>query len=299
MNCIYCNSNKVHKDGNHNGLQRYKCLECKKRFDGEKYENSRIVHFNTSIKKKDTNTLTRDNYCIPTNKVSYKQKKNIEQVKKIIEQHGSTPLLAPWEYEYLNIPNEKYADGEHYTEEYVRKHYIDCMENFDLNMNFFASINHNEFNNYLSNFVKKNKFIEIKDLNIVSQVSGLYILVLDKYNQVYIGKSETGIKKRILNHWNRKKEFGHLLNGDVDKSILSIDSFGALDTTRIFYKELGSFSNLDEQEEKMVKLFKKDYRLNRVAGGINSEKNQGIRNIELMSSIQERSLKKQKNIKKI
>ena len=44
------------------------------------------------------------------------------------------------------------------------------------------------------------------------------------------------MKKRILGHWNRQKEFDHLICGKIEESILSIDSFGALDTTRIFYK---------------------------------------------------------------
>ena len=37
MNCIKCNSEHTQKDGNHNGFQRYKCLDCKKRFDYGKY----------------------------------------------------------------------------------------------------------------------------------------------------------------------------------------------------------------------------------------------------------------------
>ena len=37
MKCIFFNSDHVNKHGNHNGYQRYDCLDCKKRFDGEKY----------------------------------------------------------------------------------------------------------------------------------------------------------------------------------------------------------------------------------------------------------------------
>ena len=82
--------------------------------------------------------------------------------------------------------------------------------------------------------------METDDLNELAGKQGVYILVLDEYKQAYIGKSEAagGMKQRILNHWSKRKEFGRLLNGKVESSILSIDSFGALDTTRIFYKEL-------------------------------------------------------------
>ena len=53
MKCINCNSEHTQKDGNHNGMQRYKCMDCKKKFDFEEYKgnNSYIIHFNTKIKK--------------------------------------------------------------------------------------------------------------------------------------------------------------------------------------------------------------------------------------------------------
>ena len=52
MKCIKCNSERVQKDGNSNGKQRYKCLDCKKRFDWcidivkrelNRYDNIRFV----------------------------------------------------------------------------------------------------------------------------------------------------------------------------------------------------------------------------------------------------------------
>ena len=69
MKCINCNSTHIQKDGNHNGYQRYKCLNCKKRFDSGPYENVNeyIFHFNLKLKKQNNNKLTKDNYCIPSN----------------------------------------------------------------------------------------------------------------------------------------------------------------------------------------------------------------------------------------
>ena len=80
MNCIKCNSDHTRKDGNQNGLQRYVCLECKKRFTYGIYENKieYINHFNTKIRKNEFNKLTRDNYCIPTNKISYVYRKSLK-----------------------------------------------------------------------------------------------------------------------------------------------------------------------------------------------------------------------------
>ncbi len=139
-------------------------------------------------------------------------------------------------------------------------------------------------------FVKKHKFIEIIDLSEVSNKKGAYILVLDKYKQVYIGvsTSENGIKGRILQHWSKMKEFDRLIFGSVETSILSIDSFGALDTTRIFYKELKRYQDLNAYERKLVVEFKLKYRLNRISGGLNAEDDSELRNLKLMASMQKR-----------
>jgi hypothetical protein len=78
------------------------------------------------------------------------------------------------------------------------------------------------------------------------------------------------IKKRIMSHWSGKKSLEKLIFGDVCSSILSIDSFGALDTTRIFYIET---SSTYKTEEKIVKAFDSGYMLNRTAGGIGTYEN--------------------------
>ena len=51
------------------------------------------------------------------------------------------------------------------------------------------------------------------------------------------------------------------------------------------------FQDIDSQEEKIVSKFKSMYRLNRVAGGINSENNETIRNLKLAGSKQKRNMK--------
>lgn len=295
MNCKWCNSTNLQKDGNHNGYQRYKCKDCNKRFDGEinNEENSYIYHFNIKLKKTDRNKLTRDNYCLPTKELDYRTKQRIKSAKKFFEIHNRLPLMCP-SY-YYGFPNEVFEDEEHYSDKFVQKHYMDCMTNFDLNIEYFKSLSFDEFNKYLLKFIRKYKFNEIKDLNLLKDKSGIYILVLDEYKQVYIGKnnrlSSQKIKQEIQNHWSKRKDFGHLIFGRVETSILSIDSFGALDTTRIFYKDLKWYQDVDEFEEKMVNDFKKEYRLNRVAGGINGEDDSAIRNLKLLSTRQERELK--------
>lgn len=245
-----------------------------------------IVHFNTRIKCSDRNKLTRENYCIPTRNISWKNKKNIQIAEDFFEQHKRYPRLCPSCYQ--NIPNDVFADSEHFTEEFVAKHYRDCVENFDLNMRFFSRIEKDKFERHLNSFARRNRFKEIDDLKIVSGVEGIYIMVLDEYKQVYIGVSGD-IKKRILAHWTSKKDFEHLLCGAVYESILSIDSFGALDTTRIFYKPC-SWWEKDKAEEKYISKFSSKYRLNRMAGGINGEADRDLREVMLLANVQTRDL---------
>jgi len=276
MKCIRCNSEHVQKDGEHNGYQRYKCIDCKKRFDYGIYENKieYITHFNTQIRKSNYNKLTRENYCTPTNKVSSVCKKSL---KFSIERYG------------YKIPNEYYIDENTYTDKYVKKHCEDCLYNYDLNIKYFSTLDYNEFDKYLKKFISKNKFKEVIDLKEVNRKDGIYILVLDEYKQVYIGISND-IKRRILRHWSSIKEFDRLIFGKKEKSIISIDSFGALDTTRIFYKEIHNFREIYNQEYKLVEEFRDIYKLNRVAGGINAEENSAIRDLELMGSMKQRKL---------
>ena len=226
MKCINCNSTNVQKDGNHNGYQRYKCLNCKKRFDFGKYENVNeyIYHFNLKLKKQDNNKLTRENYCIPTNKPSY--------TGRIV-----------------------------YSDEWVKNHYEKCLKNYDNNISKFKKLSHNDFDNYLNIFINKYSFKEIKDLNELNNLSGIYIMVLDNYSQVYIGMSKNNLKRRIIEHWRKKVPFDRLISIKSYNTSINIDSFGALDTTRIFYKQVES-KLCDNYIDKIVNEFNDNYNLN-------------------------------------
>ena len=61
--------------------------------------------------------------------------------------------------------------------------------NYDLNMRYFKSLDKNKFAEYIVKQCKKHKFIECKDLNTLSYVEGIYMMVLDDYNQVYAKRS--------------------------------------------------------------------------------------------------------------
>ncbi|HWO74368.1 MAG TPA: GIY-YIG nuclease family protein [Bacillus sp. (in: firmicutes)] len=187
-----------------------------------------VKHFGVNIREKsDGLKLTRDNYIKVNNRSSFKK-------------------------------------GKVYSDSYINKHIEDCLYNYDLNVEYFRLLPKQEFNKELMRFVSKTKlFKEITDLVSLNEVPGYYIMVLDEYSQAYIGRS-TNIKNRIQSHWNKQKEFDRLIFGSKEKSILSIDSFKALDTTRIFVYPT---DELEEHEDNFINLFDNKYLLNRTKGG--------------------------------
>lgn len=213
----------------------------------------KTIHFGVSVSK---TQLNAEDYAIIDSKVHFK--------------HSSRML----EY-YMENPDErdaKYANPECtvYSDEWCKKHRESCLQNLELNIKYFDSLSADKFNKKLNFFLKKNKkFVEVTDLNSYKDACGIYIMVLDKYKQVYIGKSESSIKKEIMSYWSKTKEFDRLIFGRVEESRLSIASFGALDTTRIFVMEAPSWK-IDSLEEKYVSDFGDEYILNRCAGGLNS-----------------------------
>ncbi|MGJ9459952.1 hypothetical protein [Oceanobacillus sp. CF4.6] len=161
-----------------------------------------------------------------------------------------------------------YADeeGKIYTEQWCEKQLKDCLENFDLNMEYFSLLNNSEFCTEIGNFLERNsQFTEVYDLNLYDGKAGYYVMVLDEYSQVYIGTGKD-IKIRIRQHWSNSKYFDRLLfpMGNVDFSILSIDSFRALDTTRIYaYETNKTFSS----EDNFINQFSAKFICNRIGGG--------------------------------
>lgn len=82
-----------------------------------------------------------------------------------------------------------------YYNEWCENHLKNCLENYDLSMEFYSLLNHKEFCNEINKFLKKNKrFTEVNNLNEYENVAGYYIMVHDNYCQMYIGTSG-GIKK--------------------------------------------------------------------------------------------------------
>ncbi|MEW4220728.1 hypothetical protein [Rossellomorea marisflavi] len=151
------------------------------------------------------------------------------------------------------------------TDSVIQEGTEDRLYNFDKNMKYFRSLSKEKFNKELKRFVGKNIiFKEITDLTSLKGKSGYYIMVLDEYAQAYIGTTRD-IKLRIQQHWSMQMYFDRMIFGGKENSILSINSFRALDTTRIFvYLTPDTFGI----EDKLINQFNHKYLLNRTRGGL-------------------------------
>lgn len=161
-----------------------------------------------------------------------------------------------------------YTDAESviYSDAWCSKQLEDSLKNYDLNMKYFSLLDRNDFNTEIESFLNRNKsFVEVKDLSLYDQKSGYYIMVLDEYCQVYIGTTEN-IKQRVRQHWNKRKPFDRLLfpMGNVEGSILSVDSFRPLDTTRIFVLVT---QDIYTSENEYINEFSPCFVCNRMEGG--------------------------------
>lgn len=190
-----------------------------------------VNHFGINIREKsDGLKLTRENYIKASNKSSFRK-------------------------------------GKVYSDLYIDKHTENCLFNFDLNMQYFHSLPKKKFDKEIKKFIrknrKKNEFTEVRNLSLFDGVAGYYIMVLDEYKQVYIGRS-VNIKNRIQSHWSRQMPFDRLIFGKKEDSILSIDSFRAYDTTRIF---VYTSKELELHEDTFINTFDKIFLLNRTGGG--------------------------------
>lgn len=202
-----------------------------------------IEHFGVRVRQlKYGLHLTRDKYAI-------------------INTKPSLPIFKSMKDNYV-IKDNMYVYSDEWCYEYQKK----CLYNFDLNMKFFSLLDPDEFNKEIDIFLLNNKeFEEVKDLKMYNETPGYYLMILDEYKQLYIGTTDN-IKRRIQQHWSKSKEFDRLLfpMNAVNSSLLSIDSFRALDTTRIYAMKT---KRTYHSEDKYINQFSKKFICNRISGG--------------------------------
>jgi len=213
-----------------------------------------VTHFGIAVMLKSRGyKLTRDNYATISNKSTHG--KNIQYIQ----------ALKDNDQRIIEIYSKVYADEEGlvYSENWCKKRLFDALQNFDFNMEFFKKLDTAKFNEELTRFLNTTDFFEITDLSEFS-CPGYYVMVISEYCQIYIGTS-TDIKRRIRQHWSGgKMKLDRLLCGDITRSKLSIDSFRALDTTRIF---VFPTDNTYCKEDEYITYFSDEFVCNRVKGG--------------------------------
>ena|GEM_PF-2008869 len=97
--------------------------------------------------------------------------------------------------------------------------------------------------------------IPVDDLNLYRKRSGIYILVLDKYNTCYVGQA-VDLTGRIMGHWSKSNYF----------TGTGIDLFKPFDTTRIYVYPCEP-EKLSMLEYKILDMFEPRYSLNVLTGG--------------------------------
>lgn len=185
-----------------------------------------------------------------------------------INKRSSTYWRREQHPELWDAVAENYEDEDHriLTDEWCAAHQVRVLRNYDLNMAYFASLDPDEFDQAITAAVAAHRgMVEVTDLNDWER-RGVYIMVLDDYRQAYVGvaTSDGGIKARIKKHWTVKKPFDRLIWGTETDSILSIDSFRALDTTRIF---AAPARDPHKVENKVIESIPGKFLANRIPGG--------------------------------
>ena len=237
--------------------------------------HEKVVHFGVSLKKTERMQINRENYAV-IDKVSSGWNPRIGELRKSA-------------YKTEEARRKTYDDEECriYSDAWCKQWREKCLYNYDLNMAFFNNLKDKDFEKALSKLLKSiRKMREITNLAECSGMSGIYVMILDKYKQMYIGQS-SNIKSRIMGHWSKKMSFDRLIYGygKEESSVLSIDSFGALDTTRIFVLET---DDLDDCERKIVNKVPDIFKLNRVGGGMPTD---AYAKVEILANTNNRKLK--------
>lgn len=206
-------------------------------------------HFGETLRaSKYGHRLTRDQYALANKKPSTRFPREM-----YTDAHWAAEAWA-------------FEDEDHtvLSDEYCTLQREAALANFDLNMAFFAQLSPEHFEEALTEMLRKHKYLRpVADLVTMDDEMGIYVMVLDGYKQAYIGQA-WDIRKRIKRHWNGTKQFDRLIFGDKDTSVLSVDSFRALDTTRVFAAKT---IRGEELEQRLVNTFPPDFLLNRVPGG--------------------------------
>ena len=200
----------------------------------------------------------------------YADWKKFDENKALVDMANNCNCYPAWvKYDWKN-------NSLVYNEEFIKRNKEAILKNLNLNLKFYTKLDSEEFNKNFDKVLKlkkNNGLKKVTDLKEYIGKKGIYIMVLDKYKQIYIGQSKRDVVERIINHWKRKVEFENLLIGKVNESKLSIDTFGMLDTTRIYIEDIdplyyNNSEKIDKREEYLINSIPEQYLINKVGGGL-------------------------------
>lgn len=255
-----------------------------------KYNNdiNYIEHFKMIFEKEKVKLCLKEedyisNYKVPYNEVTRRIKKELnnspdiyadwkkfDENKALVDMANNCNCYPAWvKYDWKN-------NSLVYNEEFIKRNKEAILKNLNLNLKFYTKLDSEEFNKNFDKVLKlkkNNGLKKVTDLKEYIGKKGIYIMVLDKYKQIYIGQSKRDVVERIINHWKRKVEFENLLIGKVNESKLSIDTFGMLDTTRIYIEDIdplyyNNSEKIDKREEYLINSIPEQYLINKVGGGL-------------------------------
>ena len=255
-----------------------------------KYNNdiNYIEHFKMIFEKEKVKLYLKEedyisNYKVPYNEITRRIKKELnnssdiyadwkkfDENKALVDIADNCNCYPAWvKYDWKN-------NSLVYNEEFIKRNKEAILKNLNLNLKFYTELDSEEFNKNLDKVLKlkkNNGLKKVTDLKEYIGKKGIYIMVLDKYKQIYIGQSKRDVVERIINHWKRKVEFENLLIGKVNESKLSIDTFGMLDTTRIYIEDIdplyyNNSEKIDKREEYLINSIPEQYLINKVGGGL-------------------------------
>ena len=255
-----------------------------------KYNNdiNYIEHFKMIFEKEKVKLYLKEedyisNYKVPYNEVTRRIKKELnnspdiyadwkkfDENKALVDMANNCNCYPAW------VKYDWKKNSLVYNEEFIKRNKEAILKNLSLNLKFYTKLDSEEFNKNFDKVLKlkkNNGLKKVTDLKEYIGKKGIYIMVLDKYKQIYIGQSKRDVVERIINHWKRKVEFENLLIGKVNESKLSIDTFGMLDTTRIYIEDIdplyyNNSEKIDKREEYLINSIPEQYLINKVGGGL-------------------------------
>lgn len=175
---------------------------------------------------------------IKTNLYSLKKHTIIEQIYR--EASSSSYLGMNYAEEdapfYMTIDSfisgfGRFRSKDAMNDNFYRDEILIAKKCFSLNTSFFDSIDNAFFLKELNRIVQKYGFKKVE--SIPTTKNCLYLMVVGKYKQFYVGKCVSSASSRIRRHWrSNMRDYHFFVSMEYER--LPIDAFKMFDTTEVY-----------------------------------------------------------------